>query len=71
MKKISLKNSNSEKIIESLDSDMRRRDFINLVIKTAIPTIAFLSLGNFGSLFAKPVTRNIVEKKLYKEILSY
>lgn len=36
------------------DTKINRRDFINLVGKAALPTIAFLSLGRIGDLIAKP-----------------
>lgn len=39
---------------ESPDVNLDRRDFLNKMAKAAIPTIAFLSLGNLASLFAKP-----------------
>jgi CXXX repeat radical SAM target protein len=48
------KKSDNKNITDSSDSGINRRDFLNLVAKAAIPTIAFLSLGNLGNLMAKP-----------------
>ncbi|HEY5125187.1 MAG TPA: hypothetical protein VIK14_15770, partial [Ignavibacteria bacterium] len=50
----SLKKSENKNITDSTDSDINRRDFLNIVAKAAIPTIAFLSLGRIGDLIAKP-----------------
>ena len=36
------------------DKKINRRDFMNAVARTAIPTIAFLSLGRAGKLAAQP-----------------
>jgi len=44
---------------EISESDFDRRQFLTKMAKIAIPTIAFLSLGNFSELISKPKKENL------------
>jgi CXXX repeat radical SAM target protein len=53
-KKIESKKKSVSKKTETGESGLNRRDFLGIVAKTALPTIAFLSMGRFADLVAKP-----------------
>lgn len=61
-KNVSPKKTAGVKKTFKTETGIGRRNFLNIIAKTAIPTIAFLSLGNLSNLTARPKTGKAVSE---------